>query len=157
MGLVAGLVMAAIAFIPSPGFAGNQPPVPRGSSGCASGSIQVLFQNRSYWLLVLSDTSDPAVTPPQLIPPLESELWCLSSSDANGSISYSLSQNSGSIITYSVSGGSVSSVSVLPEGGPPTLYCTLHTNAGRSAVVIFYLDERPDASAAMGTCTLPNS
>jgi hypothetical protein len=154
--LAAGVALVAHAIFPSAGMAGTSYPLSASPAGCASGSLQLVIQNRSKWLLALVNTSDAALMPPAFIRPGEGGVWCMSAGDATGEVAYSVNANSGSIIHYSIAGGAVSSISVLPEGGPPTAYCAISqgSSAGQPGVILTYSDGKPDASATVGVCTL---
>jgi hypothetical protein len=149
------IVAAAIFFFPSRANAGTGGQAPSGSTACNAGSPQIVLQNRSKWLLALISNSDLSQTPPPFIRPNGTEVWCVGSAEGDNSIAYSVNANSGSIITYSVSGGSLTSISVLPEGGPPTAYCSISagTNAAQPMLVLTYYDQKPNASAVFGVCS----
>jgi hypothetical protein len=155
--IVAGLVATVIAMVPGHSRAGSGGASAANPAGCSSGLLQVVLENRSKWQLTLSTTPDSTQMLPQTIDSGSNGFWCSTAADTSGSVAYTVNANSGSIISYTFVGGTVSTVTVLPEGGPPTAYCIAYmgTYERQQAVILTYADSRPDSSSVQGVCAYP--
>jgi hypothetical protein len=155
--IAAGLAATIIAMVPGHVRAGSSGASSANAAGCSSGLLQVVLENRSKWQLTLSTTPDSSQSLPQTIDAGSDGFWCSTAADTTGSVAYTVNANSGSIISYTLAAGTVSNLTVLPEGGPPTAYCIAYmgTYERRQALILTYTDSKPDSSSVQGVCAYP--